>query len=479
VEAVLVDDDKVIVVADTDDPERCEPDGDALKESPTDETPESEPSEEINQPDEMETRLLDVSPPMFGGGGLGGGWLPNEEFILYFEFIWKHQETTEPQFYLELNGDPAGAGLPLEIIGWTDTGWRIPCVIEWWYDDFDSSLPGEFEIFGYVSMAPDFDPDEFGTSFADSCNRVVSLTIIVGEVKPEPEPKPEPRQIPDDGKLHLLGIKEPMPGVIITDWSKIAEQPELWMAADGGEMRQVYDVFDYQGHGDMVKHIFNMNDNWMSLLIDVSPPSALTHGYVYEFEIRYGDGGISADRLLVDLTGDKPVYRLLGPPRTGTNRPGYGNEAREPGDDTPPEDDPGDDHNNPDPPDSYQPETLVYSAQYAAVSSVQSSLNDSPGNVSHSQSILLAYVAINETADFLQEDIIEIEPAYVPLGVMQPQNPETARIETPANTIIPTSTAPQPWQGAPRLMIISIIAAALGMTGYFVIRFSLRRSKSL
>ena len=140
--------------------------------------------------------------------------------------------------------------------------------------------------------------------------------------------------IPDDGKLYVLSIESPIPGLLQIVYSKKVWQPELWMAVDEGEMQRVYDFYDYTGEGLMINYLFAtwFNKSTLNEYTDlILPLSSLEHGHVYEFEVRYEDGGVSMDSIEVDLTGDKPAYQLLDGERSGYGR----REQNLPSDNTP------------------------------------------------------------------------------------------------------------------------------------------------
>lgn len=113
--------------------------------------------------------------------------------------------------------------------------------------------------------------------------------------------------IRDFDEVYLCDFTERVGGgSIVTFWEKIIYEPELWMSIDGGK----WEFADFE----TVAH--RISGNQMTIFL-----SSLSSGHVYEFEVRYENGGYSADTLIVDLTGDKTLCSSgLGGSRDGDGR---------------------------------------------------------------------------------------------------------------------------------------------------------------
>jgi hypothetical protein len=91
-------------------------------------------------------------------------------------------------------------------------------------------------------------------------------------------------------------------------WIREIAAPELWVSVDGGEpemdAKQDYGVF--VGWGSYTG--LSIGEAW------------LESGHVYDFEVRYEDGGRSVNTLRLDTNGERPVCQLIGGDRNGYDR---------------------------------------------------------------------------------------------------------------------------------------------------------------
>jgi len=121
----------------------------------------------------------------------------------------------------------------------------------------------------------------------------------------------------DPEAVDLRAVHEIALGVNVS-WLKEVTAPELWVSVDGGEWQNVRDggdwvtspsndfVFDFPGSSPYTElHIYFTD---------------LESGRIYDFEVRYEDGGVSVNRLVIDLTGDLPELGVYEGDRTGGDR---------------------------------------------------------------------------------------------------------------------------------------------------------------
>jgi hypothetical protein len=109
-------------------------------------------------------------------------------------------------------------------------------------------------------------------------------------------------------------------GGVSASWLKEIAELELWVSVDGGDFLNAADGGDwFIGIGGNASDVFVTNPGppFTSLSIYIQE---LTSGHVYDFEVRYENGGISVNRIRIDLTGDRPVIQLTDGDRTGGDR---------------------------------------------------------------------------------------------------------------------------------------------------------------
>ena len=116
-------------------------------------------------------------------------------------------------------------------------------------------------------------------------------------------------------------------GYLTISWLKKISDPELWFSVDGGEWCNIFDGtewFDWviwDGYeASYFDQLFSGIPQYTELNISFD---WLFSGHIYDFEVRYEDGGVSANILRLDLTGDNPKYYPYEGDRTGGDR--YGN----------------------------------------------------------------------------------------------------------------------------------------------------------
>jgi hypothetical protein len=141
---------------------------------------------------------------------------------------------------------------------------------------------------------------------------------------------------------------------VVASWIKEITDPELWISIDGGEWQNVLDGGDWLDGVDA--EFFNE-----AAFLGRPPYTTLDiyaihlkQGHIYDFEVRYENGGFSVNRIRIDLNGDHPVYGLVDGDRTGGDR--YKNpwdiitggiDGDESGSNQPPADSGGDKQNDP------------------------------------------------------------------------------------------------------------------------------------
>jgi hypothetical protein len=142
-------------------------------------------------------------------------------------------------------------------------------------------------------------------------------------------------------------------GVLNVTWLKEITEPELWLKIDGGEWEA---ADDWQGED---YSYFSFNHGTTLTLYMANFPS----GHKYEFQVRYENGGVSVDNLLVDFTDGKPTYKPIEGDRSGGDREETELPPTDPDDDTPatPPSNPGDGTSTTPPttPDEDTPTTLT------------------------------------------------------------------------------------------------------------------------
>jgi hypothetical protein len=91
-------------------------------------------------------------------------------------------------------------------------------------------------------------------------------------------------------------------------WICEIAKPELWVSVDGGEpeMDAKEDYGKFVGRESYTG--LSIGETW------------LESGHVYDFEVRYEDGGRSVNTLSLDTTGKRPVCKLIGGDRNGYDR---------------------------------------------------------------------------------------------------------------------------------------------------------------
>jgi len=95
-------------------------------------------------------------------------------------------------------------------------------------------------------------------------------------------------------------------GSVYIHWFKEISEPELWFSIDDGEWEPVSD--DYYFWSDSLRLELGNNN------------SIFQSGHVYEFQVRYENGGVSEDTLIMDFTSGKPEFSSIGGDRTGGDR---------------------------------------------------------------------------------------------------------------------------------------------------------------
>ena len=95
-------------------------------------------------------------------------------------------------------------------------------------------------------------------------------------------------------------------GSLYVHWLKEISEPELWLSIDSGEWEPASEYHYFWSDGLRLE-LGNNNSVYQS-------------GHVYEFQVRYENGGVSEDTLVVDFTSGKPVFSAPGGDRTGGDR---------------------------------------------------------------------------------------------------------------------------------------------------------------
>lgn len=316
--------------------------------------------------------------PGLGEGGLGGGETPAENEI--FMFKWDREDET---YFLEIGEDPTDLPLPTCIEGYIKWWIYEPLEVVWRYDDIDPDTPGRYTITceimlkdGYTTSLPltaelaviVYDPNgqpaaKANWVYSPLKKNVVPLGMSSNELKAfirdnlwdtpvdiwtedgdycygeltgwdvslvdtskpgvyypfviEPPPGIE---LPAEGvwgaELYVLDPDEvclfaidynyyPGNGSIDIRWLKKVNQPELWLSVDDGGWQKV----------DRNEYSFGIWEDNLRLDLYSFP-----YGHVYEFEVRYENGGVSKDSLTMDLTGARPDFHAPGGDRTGGDR---------------------------------------------------------------------------------------------------------------------------------------------------------------
>ena len=106
-------------------------------------------------------------------------------------------------------------------------------------------------------------------------------------------------------------------GGVTVNWLKEIHEPELWVSVDGGEWQNVLDGGDWVAGWTPFVHDFPGSSPYTELNISFLD---LESGHIYDFEVRYEDGGVSVNILRIDLTGDRPQFNVYEGDRTGGDR---------------------------------------------------------------------------------------------------------------------------------------------------------------
>ena len=116
---------------------------------------------------------------------------------------------------------------------------------------------------------------------------------------------------PDEVDLQAILVNH---GGVTIGWFKEVSSPELWVSVDGGDWHRVvdnvinlYHFYPASFGGSSYNQLFIYTSRFAS-------------GYVYDFEVRYEDDGLSVNILRVDLTGSRPEYYPYEGDRTGGDR---------------------------------------------------------------------------------------------------------------------------------------------------------------